>query len=212
MHRRIAAGWLGGAASVAAFAVVTGFVTAHAQSAAENAADLERLAAALHVDTGSVMCEVGAGSGELTIGMARRVGESGRVYSNDLNPDRRAEIAKAATSAALSNVSIVEGQAESSNLPLAACDGLFMRSVYHHFANPAAMNRSLFASIKPGGYIAIIDFAPAGPESTDPAGRSEENHHGVSAASVVRELGAAGFTDLSEQPVRGHAFLVVGRR
>ena len=196
----------------AAAVVLTMTVAASAQSAAENRADADRLAATLHVTSGSTVCEIGAGSGEITVLMAETVGSSGRVYSNDLSADRRAEIARAAKAANLANVTVVEGAPSSSNIAPGTCDALFMRDVYHHFGDPAAMDASLFEALKPGGRIAVIDFPPRGTESADPKGRADEAHHGVTAATVVRELQAAGFENLQSANLRGLAFIVDGVR
>src|SRR5258708_12251234 len=62
--------------------------SALAQTAQENAADAERLIKALGVHAGSVVGEIGAGGGELTIAIAREVGPAGRSFSNDINPKR----------------------------------------------------------------------------------------------------------------------------
>jgi hypothetical protein len=56
-------------------------------------------------------------------------------------------------------VEVIEGQPSSSNLPRECCDGIFIRSVYQNFADRAAMNASLWASLKPGR-LAIIDVPP----------------------------------------------------
>ncbi|PYR76690.1 MAG: hypothetical protein DMF86_11515 [Acidobacteria bacterium] len=183
-----------------------------AQSARDNADDAGRLVKALDLRAGSVVGEIGAGSGELTVLLAKAVGETGRVFSNELNAERRAEIASAAAAAGLKNVVIVEGAPADANLPEGCCDAVFMRNVYHHFADPPSMNGSLFRAVKPGGRIAVMDFAPSGTESETPAGRAEQTHHGVSAASVARELRAAGFIDDTSEHVRGGMFIVVARR
>lgn len=158
------------------------------------------------------MCEIGAGSGEITVLMGQAVGPSGRVFSNDLNADRRAEIAKAAAAANLSNVTVVEGAPASSNIAAGTCDALFMRNVYHHFGDPTTMDADLFRAVKAGGRIAVIDFVPRGTESADPKGRADEAHHGVSSASVIRELQAAGFADLQSSEHGDQGFIVVGTR
>jgi predicted methyltransferase len=187
-------------------------VAVHAQTAAENRSDADRLRHDLNVATGSTVCEIGAGSGELTVLMGEAVGASGHVFSNDLNADRRREISKAAAAAGLSNVTVVEGAADSANIAPAACDALFMRNVYHHFGDPAAMNATLFQALKPGSRVAVIDFTPRGTESADPKGRADEAHHGVSSASVIRELQAAGFTGLQTSELQRGVFIVVGVR
>jgi len=185
---------------------------AFAQSAETNAADAKRLIAALHIHQGSIVGEIGAGSGELTIALAREVGPDGRIYSNELNADRRAEISRAVESARLANVTVVEGASASANLPDDCCDAIFMRNVYHHFADPAAMNASLFRATKPGGYIAVIDFTPPGKESAEPAGRSADNFHGVYAESVIGELKSAGFDEATSDEMVRRTFIVVARR
>jgi predicted methyltransferase len=129
-----------------------------------------------------------------------------------LNPKRLAAVGQAVEKAGLHNVTLVEGHERDTNLPPACCDAVFMRSVYHHFADPAAMNASLFASLKPGGRLAVIDFAPEGPESPDPKGRADEKHHGVTGPTVARELEAAGFTVLSTEHIQKGQFIVVARR
>jgi ubiquinone/menaquinone biosynthesis C-methylase UbiE len=117
---------------------------AFAQSAADNAADTKRLVTALNVHKGSIVGEIGAGRGELTVALAREVGPEGHVYSNELSADRRRDISRAVESAGLENVTIVEGAPTDAQLPEQCCDAVFMRNVYHHFSDPATMNASLF--------------------------------------------------------------------
>jgi ubiquinone/menaquinone biosynthesis C-methylase UbiE len=75
--------------------------------------------------------------------MSRQVGSSGRVYATDISADRIADLKKLVASESLQNVTVVEGGAAQTNLPDACCDAIFMRLVYHHFGDPAAMNASL---------------------------------------------------------------------
>jgi ubiquinone/menaquinone biosynthesis C-methylase UbiE len=185
---------------------------AFVQNAETTAADAKRLITALHIHQGSVVGEIGAGSGELTIALAREVGPEGRIYSNELNPSRRADISRAVKAARLTNVTIVEGAAASANLPDECCDAIFMRNVYHHFADPAAMNATLFRATKPGGYIAVIDFTPPRAEAADPSGRAADNFHGVYAESVIRELKGAGFDEATSEEMDRRIFMVVARR
>ena len=183
-----------------------------AQSAQENASDTARLIKALDIHAGSNVGEIGAGGGDLTIALAREVGEAGRVFSNELNAERLAALGRSAEKAGAQNVTLVEGRERETNLPSGCCDAIFMRNVYHHFGDPPAMNASLLASLVPGGRLAVLDFAPDGPESADPKRRGDEKHHGVTSQTVARELTAAGFTVLSTEDIRTHLFMVVARR
>jgi ubiquinone/menaquinone biosynthesis C-methylase UbiE len=192
-------------------AVVAMASLAGAQSAAENAADAARLVQALQIQEGSVVGEIGAGSGELTVAIAKAVGPSGRVFSNELNKERYAALAGVAEKAGVTNVTPVEGRELETNFPDGCCDAIFMRNVYHHFGDPAAMNASLFKSLKPGGRLAVIDFSPPGDEPATAKQRSADNFHGVKAATVERELIAAGFEIVSSE-MKNRDVTVVARR
>jgi predicted methyltransferase len=141
------------------------------------------------------------------------VGPSGRVYATELGDDRRRDIREAAKSAGLKNVTVLEAKATSTNLPEQCCDALVMRRVYHHIGNPSLMNASMLASLKPGGFLAVIDFSPDSVESADPNGRDEGEQHGVTSATVARELGEAGFEVVTvEKGERSDRYMVVARR
>jgi len=180
------------------------------QTAQENEADARWLVSALEIHAGSTVGEIGAGGGELTIAIANVVGPSGRVFSNELNTDRLKAIETMVEKAGLQNVTAVEGRENEGNLPDQCCDAIFMRNVYHHFGAPPAMNASLLKSLKPGGRLAIIDFAPIGSENA-PGTRAEDNHHGVTAATVERELKAVGF-EIVSSATADRTVRVVARR
>jgi len=184
---------------------------AFAQSAQENAADAEWLIKSLEIHEGSAVGEIGAGDGELTVAMAKAVGPTGTVFSNELNRERLAALPRAAEKAGVKNVTPVEGRETETGFSDQCCDAIFMRNVYHHFGDPAAMNASLFKSLKPGGRLAVIDFTPPGEEAEKPSGRSADGFHGVKPQTVARELLAAGFEVISAE-THNRAVQVVARR
>jgi ubiquinone/menaquinone biosynthesis C-methylase UbiE len=184
-----------------------------AQSARENTADAEWLVKVLEIRPGTIVGEIGAGSGELTFAIARAVGDSGRVFSNELNKDRVKAIERQAEQAGVKNVSVVEGRQLETNFPDECCDAIFMRNVYHHFGDPPAMNASLLKSLKPGGRLAVIDFTPPPPPGGEnpPGRRGEDNHHGITLATLEREVKAAGFEIVSADE-KNRAVTLVARR
>ena len=124
----------------------------------------------------------------MTFALAKAVGESGRVFTNELNKDRVKAIEREAEKSGVKNVTVVEGREAETNFPDQCCDAIFMRNVYHHFGDPPAMNASLLKSLKPGGRLAVIDFTPPPPSdvSENPPGRrGEDNHHGITLATLA---------------------------
>jgi predicted methyltransferase len=87
-----------------------------------------------------------------------------------------------------------------------------MRDVYHHFTDPGSMNASIFAALKPGGRVAVVDFAPPAKEASRPADRDQDGMHGVSAETVSREIKDAGFEPVSSEVPAGRWFMVVASK
>src|SRR5688500_2913620 len=54
----------------------------------EFAVDAARLAKALGLAAGQTVADIGAGSGELTVALARVVGPTGRLYATELESDK----------------------------------------------------------------------------------------------------------------------------
>jgi ubiquinone/menaquinone biosynthesis C-methylase UbiE len=197
------------AAALAGLAVCAAPTPARAQD--EFASDAAHLVTALKLQPGQTVADIGAGRGQLAAALAREVGPSGRVYATELSEDRLRDLRALADSTR--NLSVVEAKPTSTNLPDRCCDALVLRRVYHHFSDPNQMNASLLASLKPGGRLAIIDFPPDSSESVDPADRDIDGHHGVTSATVVRELGQAGFEAVGgEESLGSDRYLVVVRK
>jgi SAM-dependent methyltransferase len=192
--------------------VLAAHVALHAQQASLTS-EVSRLVELLELRSDAVVADVGAGSGEVSVEMARQLGPASKVYGTDISAQRIAELKEAATKAGLANVVALEGAPASTNLPDACCDALFVRYVYHHFADPAAMNASVLRSLKPGGRFAVLDGPRNAKTGVPPAQRASGDTHGVAKETVVEELKAAGFeiaTVLSEWP--GNLFLVLARK
>lgn len=171
-----------------------------------------RIFEAIGVREGITVCEMGAGDGELSIAAARAVGSSGRVYTSELG-DARVKILRARTAeSGLSQITVVEGDALKTNFPDAACDALFMRNVYHHFADPSAINASIAAALKPGATIAVVDFTPPNKEADRASDRSKDGMHGVMPETVARELTTAGLEVVRSEAGDDRWFLVVATR
>lgn len=194
-------------------AVLLLFTLACAVAADEFTDDARRLSAAIGLRAGQVVADIGAGSGGLTVALAKEVGERGRVFSTEMTEPRRDEIRRAAERAGLGNVTVLEAQATATNLPAECCDAIVIRNVYHHFAEPAPMNRSILASLKPGGHVVVIDFEPRNGSTAAADRRDDEGSHGVDADTVIAEMTAAGFERVSVAPGdERRSFMVVLRK
>ena len=159
----------------------------------QNWKDADKLATLLNWKAGSVVAEIGAGDGGLTLAAAERVGPTGRVYTTELDPKKVAKLESLAAAQKAHNIIAVKAGEAETNLPHECCDSIFMRRVYHHFTKPAQQDASLFQSLKPGGLLAVIDMLPE--KGTKPPKGVPENRggHGMPKQLLLDELEAAGF-------------------
>jgi cyclopropane fatty-acyl-phospholipid synthase-like methyltransferase len=158
-----------------------------------NSAEIEvpQLVELLELKPGMTVADIGAGFGAWTMRLARELGPSGRVYATDVGAAQIAALRDVTQRERLNNVTVIEGAVSSTNLPALCCDAIVIRDAYHHFTEPAALIKSLAASLKPGGRLAVIDFPPR-PNTEVPAGvPADRRGHGVPQEVVEREVGAA---------------------
>jgi protein-L-isoaspartate O-methyltransferase len=185
--------------ALAGFALGVVFATALPARSQTDREDVARLVQTLGIAPGDVVGEIGAGRGALTVAIARVVGADGRVYSNELDADRRDDIAQAVADATLMNVTVVEGRPDGTNRPAACCRALYMRDVFHHVEDKPAMARSLLATLEPGGRLGVLDFPVRG-------------SHGMPADEVRGHLERAGFTDVKVDASGARWYLVTATK
>lgn len=157
--------------------------------------DAPKLVEVLGVKPGMAIADIGSGGGAMTVVLGKW-NTSGHVFATDITPHALRWTRDYVKKEGLTNVTVIEGAAAATNLPDACCDAVFLRHVYHHITEIAAFNKSLHASLKPGGRLAIIDFEARKPNPAEipegvPANRLG---HGIPASVVIEEVTAAGFT------------------
>ena len=183
-----------GARSRSRFVLTISLVLAVAGSCQTFDAESQRLEEVLALAPGEVVADVGAGEGEWTLELARRVGLSGRVFASEIDPDRIRQIRKAVAEAGVANVIVIEGTPDDTKLPHGCCDAILLRHVYHHITHPAAMSASLVHAVRPGGFVAVIDFNPLTPLLPVPDGVPENRRaHGMPIDVLIEEMTAQGF-------------------
>jgi precorrin-6B methylase 2 len=154
-------------------------------------AEVPRLVELLELKPGMTVADVGAGFGAWSMRFARWLGPAGRVYATDVGAAQLASMRESITKENVTNVTVIEGGANATNLPSRCCDAILVRDAYHHFTEPRDMVQSLVASLKPGGRMAIIDFPPRANTGVPAGVPADRGGHGVPIAIVEREVGAA---------------------
>ena len=147
----------------------------------------DRALDAIQVVRGSTVADVGAGSGYMTVRMARRVGPTGKVYATDIQPEMLVLLRQRLMREGVSNVEPVLGQIDDPRLPPAAIDLILMVDVYHELSEPQRMLRRMRDALKPDGRLVLLEYRKEDP--TIPI-RIE---HKMTVAEAKMEVEAEGF-------------------
>jgi SAM-dependent methyltransferase len=159
----------------------------------------------LKIPKGAAVADIGAGSGYITVRLAARVGPSGRVFANDVQPQMLNMLARRLSNSKITNVTLIEGTLDDPKLPPAAVDLALMVDVYHELSQPQAMLRHLRESLKPGGRLVLLEYRKEDP--TVPI----KPEHKMSVAEAKMEVEAEGFTlqKVDESLPRQHILIFV---
>jgi predicted methyltransferase len=142
----------------------------------------------LNVRPGSVVADIGAGSGYYAVRLAALVGPTGRVYANDLQPGMLDIIRRRLERERIGNVELVLGTVTDPRLPRASLDLALMVDVYHEFSEPQAMLRRVREALKPGGRLVLLEY-----RAEDPRVPILPDHK-MTVAQARLEVEAEGFT------------------
>jgi ubiquinone/menaquinone biosynthesis C-methylase UbiE len=157
----------------------------------------------LKIEKGSTVADIGAGSGYMTVKLAKKVGPQGRVYANDIQPAMLELLNKRLAKGKVANVSVVLGAQDDPRLPLDALDLVLMVDVYHELSQPQLMLRHIRASLKPGGRLVLLEYRKEDPNIPI------KPEHKMSVADAKLEVEAEGFklTKTNEDLPRQHILI-----
>jgi SAM-dependent methyltransferase len=142
---------------------------------------IDRVMDLLGITAGKNVADIGAGSGWFTVRAARRVGPTGVVIAEDINPLAIEYIGKRVLKEDLGNVRTVLGGPDDPRLPAGSVDAVLMLKVYHEIAHPVPTMKVLLRALRPGAKVGIIDRNGNGA------------NHGLNHDVVVKEMGEAGY-------------------
>jgi predicted methyltransferase len=166
----------------------------------------EAMMAASGVKSGDKVIELVPGGGYVTRLISKIVGPTGHVYAANLpsfNERFKTGVLAVTGSPSYSNVTVIEMPFEQLKAP-EPVDVVWTSENYHDFQNmgmfktdTAAMDKAVFAALKPGGLYVITDYAAAAGSGL----RDTQALHRIDPDVIKREVTAAGFRFESESNV-----------
>ena len=158
------------------------------RAARESEEDPERALDLIGIEPGTVVADVGAGSGYMTVRLAKRVGPNGTVLASDLQPVLLTAVRDKVRALQLTNVKTIQGTESDARLPEGTVDLALLFDVYHEFRNPQLMLQSIRRALKPDGRLVLVEYRKE--DATIPIAPT----HRMSVADARTEVEAEGFT------------------
>lgn len=143
---------------------------------------------ALDLRPGMVVADIGAGSGYMTVRLAKKVGPTGKVYGEDIQPEMIALLKERLRKERLGNIVPLLGLSDDPRLPDESLDLELLVDVYHEFAEPQKMLRGLRRGLKAGGRLVLLEY-----RKEDPSVPIRIEHK-MTVAEARLEVEAEGFT------------------
>ncbi len=141
----------------------------------------------LEVKPGMVVCDMGCGNGYHTLPLAEMVGEKGKVYAVDVQPEMIAMLKRNIEAKGLKNIVPINGLYHDPKLTPNTCDMILLVDVYHEFSHPVQMLAGMRAALKPGGQIVLVEFR------AEDANVPIKPEHKMSKVQIHKEMNANGF-------------------
>jgi ubiquinone/menaquinone biosynthesis C-methylase UbiE len=159
------------------------------------------------VKKGTTVADVGAGSGYMTVKLAKKVGAGGVVYAVDIQQRMLDLLDARLKSAKLTNVRPVLSAVDDPKLPPASIDLALMVDVYHEFSQPQAMLQRLHEALKPGARMVLLEY-----RKEDPSIPIRPEHK-MSVDEARKEIEPEGFklTRVDDELPRQHVLIFTRR-
>lgn len=119
---------------------------------------VSKLLPPLKIKPGDQVADIGAGSGYYSLKIAKLVGEQGKVYANDIQPEMLAIIKEKMKKQNIANIEPILCTENDPKLPEGKVDMIFMVDVYHEMSHPYEVMEKMIASLKPGGRVVFVEF------------------------------------------------------
>ena len=121
------------------------------------------LLTALALQPGTVVADIGAGTGYLARRMAPAVMPGGKVWAVDVQPEMVSLMLAGVKRSGLTQIEARLSAVDDVKLPASSVDLAIMVDVYHELAYPYEVMASVLKALKPGGRVVFVEYKAEDP-------------------------------------------------
>ena len=157
----------------------------------------------LKIADGSVVADIAAGGGWFSVRIARRVGPTGIVYAEEIQPTMIQAISHRIQTENLPNIRPVLGTPVDPRLPKGSLDAAIIANAFRDIEAPVPLLVNLRGALNSRGLIGVIDFAPGG------GGPGPDAEERVLPEAIVAAAASAGLRLVAQYPSPPFEYLLV---
>ncbi|CAF1181661.1 unnamed protein product [Rotaria sordida] len=204
----------------------TGFTIIFDRSDRAQQLHLQKVFRDLKIHRNAKVADIGAGSGWLTVRLAKFIGPKGKVYAEDIVPRYISYIDEEIKRHELDNVEIIHGSTTDPKLPNNTLDAVIILNAYHEFEEPITILTKIRQAMKISARLGILDrdtdqmridarkaYAKTGYVlhriNKTLINNYVTNNHYLALNIVVREVTSVGFTFLFSRELGGDFYIAV---
>jgi ubiquinone/menaquinone biosynthesis C-methylase UbiE len=158
----------------------------------------------LDLRAGITVADIGAGTGYFSLPIAAEIGEHGKVYAVDVQPEMLACIQEKLSGTAITNIECRTGAASATGLSDGSCDLILMAYIWHELDDIPDVLAEANRILRTKGQIAVLDWRPG---VQQPPGPPLEQR--ISQEDTAKELACAGFDVNAISGIGPFAYLIV---
>jgi predicted methyltransferase len=161
----------------------------------------DEVVALMALEPGQTVADLGAGTGYFLSRLSNAVGPEGRVLGLDVEPNMVAHMEERIAHESLANVEARVVPTDDPGLEPASVDAILIVDTWHHIGEREVYSEKLFAALKPGGAVFVVDFTREAPHGPPAEMR-------LSPLTVAEELSSAGFEIGTLEETLPHQYMV----
>ncbi len=124
--------------------------------------------------------------------MASKVGETGKIYANDIDESALEYLRFRCKRDGINNVVTILGKVTDPLLPASELDLVYIINTYHHLDKPVELLKNILPGLKPAGRLVIVEHDPG---KVKKLGWDEHSisSHATAKEKVIEQAIQAGF-------------------
>ena len=158
---------------------------------------VDEIFAAMDIQVGHRVADIGAGSGFFTVRLSPLVGPTGRVIAVDIDDSAIRGLERLIQQSSLDNVELILSEPDDPKLAPNSIDAALIVISYHEMEAHQEMLAGIKRALRPGARLVIVDNPARDPAQSR---QTQMRLHHIDIALVEQDLEAAGFEIIERRP------------